>query len=533
MNELIDRQLAKRIWQKDTTAFAPVTAPPALHQAIEQRLGWLDAPAGMRDAIPEILSLVTDLRRDHITDVYLLGMGGSSLCAEVLRDVPLARADPLKLVVLDTTDERAIRTVTDSLVPQHSAFIVASKSGSTIEVASLEQHFWSVMTDDGKRPGAHFIAITDPDTSLGDLADQRGYRRTFINPPDIGGRYSALSLFGLVPAALTGLALPALLDSADQIAERCRADETWNPGLSLGVFMAAHAAAGRDKLTILLPPSLMPLGPWIEQLVAESTGKMGKGVLPIVGEPIGKPSDYGADRAFVAVLARDGADVRAAAQKLEAAGHPVLRIETAVGDLGGEFFRWEFATAVAGVALGINPFDEPNVKDAKVRTKAQLDFRHEKGVFRMDPPLERGPGYSRRESRSSEARDPGGRFLAILDYLPTDPNREAVVSRLRESIRRRTGVASTHGVGPRYLHSTGQYHKGGPNTGLFLLLTAADTGGTPIPGVEYTFSTLKQAQALGDFDALVAAGREVIHYHIDDATADFTAELQKVAGGWT
>jgi hypothetical protein len=277
----------------------------------------------------------------------------------------------------------------------------------------------------------------------------------------------------------------------------------------------------------------MPLGPWIEQLVAESTGKMGKGVLPIVGEPIGKPSDYGQDRAFVAVLARDGADVRAAAQKIEAAGHPVLRIETAVGDLGGEFFRWEFATAVAGVALGINPFDEPNVKDAKARTKAQLDFRHEKGAFRMDPPLERGPGYSRRESRPSETRDTGARFLAILDYLPTDPNREAVVSRLRESIRSRTGVASTHGVGPRYLHSTGQYHKGGPNTGLFLLLTAADTGGTPIPGAEYTFSTLKQAQALGDFDALVAAGREVIHYHIDDATADFTAELQKVAGGWT
>jgi hypothetical protein len=291
--------------------------------------------------------------------------------------------------------------------------------------------------------------------------------------------------------------------------------------------MGGHAQAGRDKLTLLTSHALAPIGPWIEQLVAESTGKNRRGVLPVVGEPAGTPESYSRDRAFVVVTTRTDQALREAAAEIERAGHPVLTIETQVEALGAEFFRWEFATAVAGVVLGVNPFDEPNVKDAKLRTQAQLDARRAAGAFRLAPALERGPGYSRREHAGEAATGPG-RYLAILDYLPADHRRAGLIARLRQALRDRTGMATTHGVGPRYLHSTGQYHKGGPNTGTFLLLTESDATATPVPGTDYTFSTLKQAQALGDFDALVASGRSVVHYHIDDPAADVAAELERV-----
>jgi Phosphoglucose isomerase len=536
LQQLAAQRVAARIFDRDTSLFVPSDNPDG-QASVANRLGWLDAPIDMTAALPEVEAFAAAALADGLTDVYLLGMGGSSLCAEVLRDVPLARPDRVQLTVLDTTDERTIHRVTQALDPERALFIVASKSGSTIEVKALEQHFWSVMSR--AVPVAtdrHFVAITDPGTSLSTRAATAGYRQIFTNPPDIGGRYSALSLFGLVPAALVGVDIRVLLTSGREIAERCRANERTNPGLALGAFMGGHAKRGRDKLTLLLSPSLEPLGVWIEQLVAESTGKNGVGILPVVGEPMGQPSDYGHDRAFVAILTHDAVDVRTEARRLEEAGHPVFHIETRASELGGEFFRWEFGTAIAGATLGVNPFDEPNVRDAKVRTQAQLDQWTATGTFDFHPPFEHGPGYARREHRperptTNHDSPAPGRYLAVLDYLPAESRRASVIERLRGGVRQRTHIATTYGIGPRYLHSTGQYHKGGPNSGIFLLITGADATSTPIPGEDYTFSILKRAQALGDFEALASAGREVVHYHLEDPEADLSGELEKVALG--
>ena len=289
---------------------------------------------------------------------------------------------------------------------------------------------------------------------------------------------------------------------------------------------------GRDKLTLLVQPDMAAFGAWVEQLVAESTGKLGQGVLPVVGEPLGSAQEYGSDRAFVAVTDGVGGPVARLARDLERAGQPVFAIAATPRDLGSEFFRWEFATAAAGAMLSLNAFDEPNVKEAKTRTLAQLEARAATGAFRLDPPFERGTGYMRREFRPEDPpTDNRRRYIAMLDFLPADPKRSALFDALRAELRERVGLASTYGIGPRYLHSTGQFHKGGPNTGIFLLLTATDASATPVPGAGYTFSALKQAQALGDFDALVANHRHVVHYHLDDPTADFSFTLQKLIAG--
>jgi glucose-6-phosphate isomerase len=521
--------LPSRIWHRDTTVFAPPDGPPDVHAAIRDRLGWLTIPEQAAGGIHDLREFAEAVREDGMTDVYLLGMGGSSLCAEVLRDVPGPRVADCRLTVLDTTDEKAVREATEGLTPSRALFVASSKSGTTIETSSLEQHFRRAMKDAlGAAAGAHFVAVTDPGTPLVALAEKHGYRHAFLNPPDIGGRYAALSLFGLVPAALLGLDLSGLLMSATSMADACRADTPANPGLALGAFAAQSASAGRDKLTVLLSPPLRPLGAWIEQLVAESTGKNGLGILPIVDEPVGKPAEYGPDRAFVGVVTDEDEALNRTLTSFKRAGFPVFPIEATTEALGAEFFRWEFATAVMGAALGVNPFDEPNVRDAKQRTQAQLDRRRARGAFNLDPPFEKGRGYSRRESRQAAPDARSGRFVAVLDYLPADASRAETIARLRAALRRRTGAATTYGVGPRYLHSTGQYHQGGPNAGVFLLLTAADAGATPVPGADYTFSTLKQAQALGDFEALAAAGRHVVHYHIDDPLADYAQELERV-----
>jgi glucose-6-phosphate isomerase len=531
LTALASGQIASRIWRRDPAVFVGPSAGAPILEAIAHRLGWLDAPGMGAAHTEELATFARDIRNDGLTNVILLGMGGSSLCAEVLRDVPADRTNPCTITVLDTTDERAIRAVTEGLQPEQALFLVASKSGSTLEVTSLERHFWRVMVD-GVGPGdagRHFVAITDPGTSLESHAIAHKYRQVFVNPADIGGRYSALSFFGLVPAALAGLDVSALGRSAERMAVACHGDTPDNPGLALGAFMAEHAGERRDKLTVLLPDELAPLGAWIEQLVAESTGKEGRGILPVVGEPLGRPSEYGPDRAFVVVTTDASSAVNTLARELEKTGRPVFRIATIANELGGEFLRWEFATAVAGAALALNPFDEPNVREAKVRTQAQLDARAATGAFKLDPPFERGEGYSRREHRPGEPNaHTRRRYVALLDYLPADPHRMALVDRLRAAIRRRLGLATTHGIGPRYLHSTGQYHKGGPNSGIFVLLTSADASATPVPETGYTFSTLKQAQALGDFDALVANGREVVHYHLDDPTADFSTTLERL-----
>lgn len=522
--------IATRLWHKDLDVFSAAAGADA-RASIANRLGWLDAPAAMRAHLDTIDAVAQACATDGITHIALLGMGGSSLCAEVLRLTRAAADRRRRVFVLDTTDERAIREASAALPPASTVFIVASKSGSTIEVTSLEAYFRTWLTSHGvQHAGRSMIAITDPDTALQAHAARHGYRHTFINPADIGGRFSALSLFGLVPAALMGIPPATLLDSADRMVTACRADDDQNPGVALGRFMATHASAGRDKLSIELPASMAALGLWIEQLVAESTGKQGRGVLPIVDEP---PSDsldaYGTDRAFVLVGDANDDVLEARLAQLTEAGYPVHVIHAGPADLGAEFFRWEFATAVAGVVLDVNPFDEPNVRDAKSRTSALLAAP---GGLTVTPALSRIGDRLQRQHGTERLSDlPADTYVAILDYLPQDARRSEAVARARRHLRRRFGLATTYGAGPRYLHSTGQYHKGGTNNGVFILLTAADASQTPVPDASFTFSTLKHAQALGDFDALVANGRTVLHAHIDQTDADFSQELMDLVDG--
>lgn len=519
---LLDQHVIGRIWRREVSVWTPDPAGEAA-RSIANRLGWLDVPTGMTPELERVESLAEEVRRDGITSVYLLGMGGSSLCAEVMRAVYGVREGFPRIVVMDTTDEAAITGVLDGLDPERALFLVASKSGGTIEPASMEKLFWARMSGVlGAAAGRHFIAVTDPGTELAHLAEARGYRISFLNPPDIGGRFSALSLFGLVPGALIGAPVREMLSGAADMAEGCRQENHQNAGLELGAFIGANAVDGRDKLTVALPPSLAALGLWIEQLVAESTGKHGKGSLPVVDEPLGPPEEYGNDRAFVAISTdRDRPDA-ARLDALEAAGHPVFPMSTRIAGLGAEFFRWEFATAVAGAILGINPFDEPNVSEAKEKTKAILAKADSTG----GTPVAAAGGISvfssgfkgaspaevvRAAVESLGPRD----YIAFLSYLPADPAVEAAVAAIRSSIRARKRVASTFGVGPRYLHSTGQYHKGGPNTAVAFVITGEDETATPIPDAPFTFQELKRAQAIGDFQTLEAHDRRTVRIHFD------------------
>jgi glucose-6-phosphate isomerase len=526
----VDYRLIGRIWRRDVSVW---TADPngEAAQSIANRLGWLDVPTGMQPELDRVEALADEVRRDGITTVYLLGMGGSSLCAEVMRSVYGVRDGYPQIVVMDTTDEAAVHAALTRLEPARTLFLVASKSGGTIEPASMEKLFWQhVSAALGDRAGRQFVAITDPGTALARLAETRGYRRSFLNPPDIGGRFSALSLFGLVPGALIGAPIRELLSGAADMAEGCRQESYKNPGLDLGVFIGFNAAEGRDKLTVALPPSLHALGLWIEQLVAESTGKLGKGALPVVDEPLGHPDEYGTDRAFVAISTDKDAPDAARLSALEAAGHPVLRLSTRVAGLGAEFFRWEFATAVAGAVLGINPFDEPNVSEAKDKTKAILA----KGEFSGGAAVAAADGVSVFSSRFTgpapadvvrEAVESLGPrdYVAFLSYLPSDPAIETAIAKIRGAIRTAKRNASTYGVGPRYLHSTGQYHKGGPNTCVAFVITGEDETSTPIPEAPFTFAQLKRAQAVGDYQTLEAHDRRTVRIHLDRGTDPVSA----------
>ena len=511
---LLEGQVVQRIWARDPSVWA---AKPGSddEKSIKARLGWLDIEHTMPPHLDALRHLREEVQREHIEAVYLLGMGGSSLCAEVLRSVFGTAPGFPDIFVLDTTDERTLMQATERMTPDRTWFLVASKSGGTIEVASMERYFWSLMTQARpKEAGGHFIAVTDPGTGLDDLARSRGYRHVFRNPADIGGRFSALSLFGLVPAALIGASVKDILAAGSAMAEGCGQHNLANAGLELGAFIGAAALEGRDKLTVQLAPSLRMLGLWIEQLVAESTGKHGKGALPVVDEPLGDPPDYGTDRAFVSVATETEHHDESRLAALEQAGHPVLRLSTRVDGLGAEFFRWEFATAVAGSALGINPFDEPNVSEAKEKSRTLLAQYAERGRF--DEAAAAGAALAGEVRAIVQSVKPPD-FVAFLSYLPADEDVEAAIAGVREQLRRRKNIASTFGIGPRYLHSTGQYHKGGPNTVVAFVITAEDETGTAIPDAGYTFSILKRAQALGDVDALKAHRRRVVRIHLPSA----------------
>jgi glucose-6-phosphate isomerase len=536
-NRLLQDHVVSRIWDRDIAVWQAGPGSDAA-RSIETRLGWLDIAKTMPPHLDRLIQLGRAAHEEKIEAVYLLGMGGSSLCAEVLRSVYGVADGWPELFVLDTTDEQTITAAAARMVPDRTLFIVASKSGGTVEVASMERFFWSRTTAAlGDRAGRQFVAITDPGTALEKLAATRGYRETFVNPPDIGGRFSALSLFGLVPTALLGASPRDLLAAGTAMAEGCRQENHANAGLELGAFIGAATLEGRDKLTVVLPPSLSTLGLWIEQLVAESTGKHGKGALPVVDEPLGRPDEYGQDRAFVSIATeRDAPDTDRLAA-LEAAGHPVLRLSTRVDGIGAEFFRWEFATAIAGAALGINPFDEPNVSEAKEQSKVMLGAHARDGRLPGGPPVTQDGGVAVYSSafkgdtpaavvRAAIEQLRPGDYVAFLSYLPAEAAVARAVAGAREAIRRRTRSASTFGVGPRYLHSTGQYHKGGPNTALAFVITADDASETEIPEAGYSFSVLKRAQALGDYQTLDAHGRRVVRIHVTGA--DAAGSLEKL-----
>ncbi|HXG56585.1 MAG TPA: hypothetical protein VNJ03_14505 [Vicinamibacterales bacterium] len=511
---LLADRVVERIWERDPGVWG-ATAGSAAADSIANRLGWLDIGATMAPHLERLRRLRDEVQAERLEAVYLIGMGGSSLCGEVLRSVYGTAPGFPDLVVLDTTDEHTLTAVAERMDPERSLFLIASKSGGTVEVAAMERFFWTRMVAArGVSAGHHFIAVTDPGTGLEKLARDRGYREILENPPDIGGRFSALSLFGLVPAALIGADVDTLLSAGVAMADGCRQHNHANAGLELGAVIGAAALEGRDKLTVVLAPALSSLGLWIEQLVAESTGKHGKGTLPVIDEPLGDPDAYGDDRVFVSVATEFESPDEKRLAALSAAGFPVLYLSTRTDALGAEFFRWEFATAVAGAALEINPFDEPNVSEAKEKTKGLLAGYASRGAFddRVPPAAETAAAV-RSAIESLGQND----YAAFLSYLPADPAITAAIGAIRDRLRARHKVASTFGVGPRYLHSTGQYHKGGPNTAVAFVFTADDGTTTDVPDAGYSFSVLKRAQALGDIEALTAHGRRVVRIHVPHA----------------
>ncbi len=511
------------------------------HQAVARnRLGWWDVATHMVPRVADLEAFATTVAGEGYTDAVLLGMGGSSLAPEVLRRTFGVSPGGLDLTVLDSTSPAAVRAVTEAHDPAKTLFVVSSKSGGTIEVVSFEATFWEwVRKARGDGTGRSFVAITDPGTSLGRLAAERGYRRVFENPADIGGRYSALSYFGLVPAALLRVDLHTLLAHAEAERDRNAGVEPAleRPGLFLGAALGELALRGRDKLTLVLGRELAALGSWIEQLVAESTGKDGRGIVPIVGEPLGAPAAYRDDRVFVSLSVEPlPSHTHAALVLLEQAGHPVLDWRTpSLAALGEEFLRWEIATAVASSILGVDAFDEPNVTEAKQATQAVLERVAAEGRFPVRDAVAARDGLraeaphavvEQLRPRVTQAADPAawaaalptlagaGDYFALLAYVRPTPERDRRLDKLRVAARAASGAATTVGYGPRFLHSTGQLHKGGPNSGVFLQLTADEADDVAIPGRPYGFATLISAQAWGDFEVLERRQRRVLRVHL-------------------
>jgi len=519
------------------------SSDPAVQHKIANRLGWLDSPSLMADARERLERFASSVRQDGFTDVVLLGMGGSSLAPEVLRSILGVAPGWPRLRMVDSTDPDAVRAA--ATPPRTTLYIIASKSGTTIEPNALAAHFrQSLEAARVERWADHFVAITDEGTALANRARAEKFRDLFINPADIGGRYSALSFFGLVPATLMGQDIGALLgwglamlSAADTAQRQMRG----NPAVALGLAIGAAGRSGRDKLSLILPRPLAAFGLWVEQLIAESTGKQGIGIVPIVGEPVGRPEEYGSDRFFVALrTATSHRDEReqAAILALKAA-HPLVEIDLPEPSaLGAEFVRWEIATAIAGALLHINPFDEPNVQQAKDATRKLLDTYTSQGRLpdaTADRTLTDGITLTltraAREQLANKTPDAlltlagPNDYVALLAYLAPDRDLEETLTAFRVAIRQRTRSATMFGYGPRYLHSTGQLHKGGPNSGVFILITAAPDADVDVPGEPFSFGTLERAQALGDFSSLDATGRRAVHIHLPAADPRYRNEI--------
>ncbi len=524
----------RRLWARDATLWTGSDEG--------SWLGWLGIIDDQVARIDHLRRVAEDARAGGFTHVLLLGMGGSSLCPEVLKTTFGTIPGFPELHVLDSTDPAQIRAVEGRIDVARTLFIVSSKSGSTLEPNIFKQYFFERASRALGRDtaGRHFMAITDPGSKLEKIAAADRFRHTFFGLPSIGGRYSALSDFGMVPAAVMGLDVGRFLAQADQMDKSCASSVPVddNPGVVLGIVMGVLAKHGRDKVTLVASPGIRDLGAWLEQLLAESTGKEGKGLIPVDREPLGAPAVYGDDRLFVYLRLEPSLDAvqDAAIAVLEKAGQPVVRITVDdVYDLGAEFFRWEIATAVAGSLLGINAFNQPDVEASKLATRKLTDEYETRGAFPPETPFLEAEGLvlyaDPRNTADLAARTRGhgtlagvigahlarlkpGDYAALLAYIEMNEAHETALQAIRLAIRDHHRVATCLGFGPRFLHSTGQAYKGGPNSGVFLQVTCDDAVDLPVPGQQYTFGVVKAAQARGDFHVLAERGRRALRVHL-------------------
>jgi len=516
LTRLKDKKVIQRIWDRDHTVWQDDP------REITNRLGWLDIADRMTDRIPRVQSFLAQLQEEGINQALLMGMGGSSLAPEVFSRIFGQEDPPLNLDVLDSTDPAAVRAQTERLDPERTLFIVATKSGTTVETLSFFKYFyrWTARQLGEERAGGHFVGITDPESKLIQIGERYHFRDIFVNDPHIGGRYSALSFFGLVPAALSGVNLERLLKRARDMAHRCRsqADPENNPGAVLGTMLGISARGGRDKATFFTTPALADFPNWIEQLLAESTGKNGTGILPVVGENTSPPGRYGEDRLFISLTLAGQPVEGPNLDQLRQEDQPLLEIELSDRyDLGGQYFLWEFATAVAGYYLDIHPFNQPNVESAKIRAREMVQAYEQEGAL---PEMDSAPISREALSAFISKHKQKGSYIALQAFLPPTAKIEDSLHRLRAALRDHHQLPTTTGFGPRFLHSTGQLHKGDGGKGLFVQFTSQAEEDIPIPDSadkdtsSIEFGTLKMAQALGDAQALREAGRAVIRFNL-------------------
>lgn len=531
LKSLYDNAFFERIQKSDPLIWKE---DPSHHKEIRERLGWIRAPKETASRLSEVREFAAEVKKQKYQFAVLLGMGGSSLAPEVFQTIFGNKAGHPRLVILDSTDPRRVADVDRLIKGKKTLFIVSSKSGSTIELTSLFKHFFAeALKKEGDQAGRHFIAITDPGTALERLGTENRFRHVFVNPPDVGGRFSALTLFGIVPAAIIGVDVEKVLKRAAEAAAFTvfEMDPAKNPAADLGVSMAVLAKQGRDKLTFVTTPEWECFGDWAEQLVAESTGKEDMGVVPIPREKAARPASYGADRYFVGIVPAGpkGNSLKTRIAQLQKAGHPVFVCEVRDDyDLGAQFFLWEMATAVANAHLKTNPFDQPNVQEAKDCAKRLLaDVTPETNLSPETGKLV--PGL-RACGVSGVAKDMGkawsafwasvkkGDYVNVLAFVPDRPAVRKVLVQIQETLRSKTGNAVVLGIGPRYLHSTGQLHKGGANNGVFLVVASppAKSENLPVPGEKYSFGQLVTAQGRGDFDALKGKGRRALYVELSE-----------------
>ena len=556
--KLDKNNIVQRIWERDPTVWKTGIEYDGL---IKNRLGWLSLPVTMKKNCDEIISFADELRNEGFEYAVVLGMGGSSMCPEVCRETFGVRDGYLKLFVLDSTDPKTIINIENSVDLKKTVFIVSSKSGGTIEVDSFFRYFFDkVKAIDPENAGKHFAAVTDPDTLLQSIAKENNFRKIFTNPADIGGRYSALSYFGLVPAALIGINIKKLLGNAVEMMNNCmQLEAVKNYGLIIGTIAGelSKKRSKRNKLTFILPDRIKSFGYWAEQLIAESTGKEGKGIIPVEGEDTDKPSEYSNDRMFVYMkLGKEKKAVKNSLRSLAKNNFPVIVLElNDVYDLGGQFYLWEFATAVMGCILEINPFDEPNVKESKDNTGEVLKFYEtEKKLPETIPNATEDNLSLFIEEKSFKKKLPKskklskwilkdyldfffkqkkkGDYIAVMAYIESNDANNELLKKIRELLKSKLKAATTVGFGPRFLHSTGQLHKGGANNGMFIQIVGEDKVDATIPGKPYSFSILKQSQAIGDYESLLKHSRRTLKINIGwdekKGLKDLYNELKKV-----